>query len=152
MKADPELVRLETLSDLARENIEGRLGNIHFKQTCNTPETRVTIDLNLIRRVIENFLSNACKYAAKSTEIELILKAGSDHWRCEVRDYGPGIAEADVPHIFDRFYQIKAAKHSTGLGLTFCKLAVDLHEGDIGVINHEEGCTFWFELPHHGRG
>src|SRR5205814_10682451 len=66
-----------------------------------------------------------------------------------VRDTGPGISADDAPHIFDRFYQgAGRSRGGTGLGLAFCKLAVELHGGSINVVNPgESGAIIQFTLP-----
>jgi two-component system, sensor histidine kinase and response regulator len=72
--------------------------------------------------------------------------------RTTVTDTGPGIPPEYRERIFEKFGQVEGRqegkKYSTGLGLTFCKLAVEAHGGQIGVdseIGH--GSTFWFTLP-----
>jgi signal transduction histidine kinase len=70
----------------------------------------------------------------------------------EVRDTGCGIEPEYIGKVFDKFAQVEARKdhksYSTGLGLTFCKLAVESHGGAIGVSSEVgQGSTFWFELP-----
>ena len=66
-----------------------------------------------------------------------------------VRDTGPGIPVEDAPHVFDRFYQGKGrSRGGTGLGLAFCKLAVELHGGKIVVVNGgEPGARIQLTLP-----
>lgn len=67
-----------------------------------------------------------------------------------VRDTGAGIPEAHRRRIFEKFSQIEAseARRGTGLGLAFCKLAVEAHGGEIGVESQTgKGSTFWFTLP-----
>jgi signal transduction histidine kinase len=72
-----------------------------------------------------------------------------------ISDNGPGIAPEYQEKIFDKFGQAenrKSTAHgSVGLGLAFCKLAVEAHGGHIGVESRVgEGSTFWFTLPVHG--
>lgn len=72
--------------------------------------------------------------------------------RIAVRDQGPGVPEQYQKLLFEKFGQIKAKQEgvklaSTGLGLTYCRLAVEAHDGRIGVDSVvQEGSTFWFEL------
>jgi signal transduction histidine kinase len=72
-----------------------------------------------------------------------------------VQDNGTGIALENREKIFEKFGQeelrFTQQRYSTGLGLTFCKLAVEAHGGRIGVDSAEhEGSSFWFELPVNG--
>ena len=76
--------------------------------------------------------------------------------RVTIRDNGQGIPAEYHQKIFEKFYQMPSVlsgeRHSTGLGLTFCKLAVESHGGQIGVQSEEKrGSLFWFDLPENGR-
>lgn len=105
-------------------------------------------DPDIVRRVLMNLLVNALKFSP-SGEAVMVQVVGS---RVEVRDRGPGIPEAERERIFDKFVQLRAweegGRHSSGLGLTFCQMAVQAHGGRIGVHCPEGGgSTFWFTLP-----
>lgn len=113
-------------------------------------------DARLIQRVLQNLIGNALKFTDDENGlITVCIKILTDHKvRVSVTDNGPGIPREFREKIFDKFYQVKvreqvkAPPHSTGLGLTFCKLAVEAHGGRIGVGNAENGGSrFWFELP-----
>jgi len=70
--------------------------------------------------------------------------------RVSVKDNGPGIPEKFHTVIFEKYGQVteSTTKKSTGLGLAFCKMAVEAHSGKIGVISKPgNGSTFWFTLP-----
>ena len=109
------------------------------------------VDQDMIVRVLVNLLSNAIKFSPSNSEI--VLKTNTttdqeDHYvEISIIDHGPGIAKEDIPLIFEKFYQAKARKlrltQSTGLGLTFCKMAVTAHNGSISVESEENrGATF----------
>ncbi len=69
-----------------------------------------------------------------------------------VDDDGPGIAEVDLPHVFERFYQADPARDRTagtsGLGLAIVRAVIDAHGGAVGVENRREGgARFWIDVP-----
>lgn len=113
---------------------------------------RVTCDGSLIRRVLENLVSNAIKHAPSSGVVRIGVRSSGDRARFEVSDQGPGVPPEARQQIFEKFGAIAARTsngyHSAGLGLAFCKLAVEAHLGCIGVDACEpQGSCFWFELP-----
>jgi hypothetical protein len=126
------------------------------------PALVVQADSELIERVMVNILTNAIKHTPNNGLITLLAEqAPDDDSQVEVKimDTGEGIPAEQLDKVFDKFTQA-SAKHSgtirsTGLGLTFCKIAVEAHGGKIGArslsekINSEEttGTTLWFTLP-----
>jgi K+-sensing histidine kinase KdpD len=114
----------------------------------------VKADRELLRRVLENLLDNTFKYAPEGSEVRMeAALAGGGAYAIRVRDQGPGIPIGERERVFDRYARLgrDAAEHarsSRGLGLAFCKLAVDAHRGRIWVEdNQPRGCTFVLELP-----
>ena len=110
-------------------------------------------DLTLIRRVIQNLVGNALKFThpVKGVVGVEIRRLGA-RTQVRVADNGQGIPTQFHGKIFDKFFQVEArqhgVKHASGLGLTFCKLAVEAHGGRIGVESEPgQGATFWFDLP-----
>jgi len=117
-----------------------------------TTPVRVTCDLDLVQRVIENLVSNAIKHAPSGGTVRVRLEVKGDHARFEVCDQGQGVPLEARQRIFEKFGANAARKasgyHSAGLGLAFCKLAIEAHQGLIGVEACEpQGSRFWFELP-----
>ena len=113
---------------------------------------RASFDKDLIHRVLSNLIGNAIKFAPEESVVEVRIRCNEGNVRAEVIDAGPGIPAEYHEKIFKKFGQIEARrnkeKHSTGLGLTFCKLAIEAHSGRIGVDSEVgAGSTFWFELP-----
>lgn len=113
----------------------------------------VSVDANLMQRVLDNLLSNALKFSPPNSSItiraEYPAKAGCS-LRLQVIDQGPGVAPEDQQRIFNK-YEIAALKSRTdvpvGLGLAFCKLVVDAHGGQIFMAdNHPTGSVFTIEI------
>ncbi len=117
-------------------------------------------DRVLLGRVVGNLLNNAIKYNVKGGRVTVSAAKDDQGVALTVKDTGRGIAEVDLPHIFDRFYQAEARRagriKGNGLGLTFCKEALGLMSGEIGVASRiGEGSEFIVRLPSggsHGRG
>jgi two-component system sensor histidine kinase/response regulator len=110
------------------------------------------LDGKIITRVITNLLTNAIKFTPKNGNITVELINKADGVEIKVSDSGCGISSEHIEGIFEKYGQVESAqkniKRSTGLGLTFCKLAVELHGGKIGVESApENGSSFWFTLP-----
>jgi two-component system, sensor histidine kinase and response regulator len=111
----------------------------------------VPADRDLITRVIQNLVGNALKCVATDGWVCVSIEPGDGVVRVTVKDNGPGIAPEFHEKIFEKFGKAdngsSRANNSTGLGLAFCKLAVEAHEGRIGVESEPgKGSTFWFEL------
>jgi len=112
------------------------------------PELWVDADPIRIRQVLGNLLANALRHSPKGGTIHVrAQRRGSEAW-VSVRDEGPGIAEEDLPHIFERFYRADRARsgEGTGLGLAIARELVRLHGGRIWAEN-ERGAVFTFTLP-----
>ena len=113
----------------------------------------VAADREKLRRVLVNLLGNAIKFTPSGGTVTLRAEGDAGGAVCvSVCDTGPGIPAQHLDRIFDKFYQAEAGRSgsvaATGLGLTFCKLAVEAHGGRIGVESTVgEGSRFWFTLP-----
>jgi len=114
------------------------------------PPHIVTADAGLIRRVLQNLLSNALNYTPSGGDVHIGVTPSESVVRVTVTDTGPGIAPEYHQRIFEKFGQVENRDNrlGTGLGLTFCKLAIEAHGGSIGVESEVgKGSTFWFTLP-----
>jgi PAS domain S-box-containing protein len=113
-----------------------------------TTAVQVVCDPDLISRVIQNLFTNALKFTPKNGTIRVVIQSTEDSVQVSIKDTGPGIPSQYLKKIFDKFFQVEAREYSTGLGLTFCKLAIETHGGQIGVDSEvDKGSTFWFILP-----
>jgi signal transduction histidine kinase len=145
------------MRDMVMETIQ-MLEPLRYQRrlTLTAPEEMeaITGDTRLIRRILQNLIGNALKFTDKDKGIiticiEIVAK---DKMRVSVVDNGRGIPLEYHDKVFDKFRQVAAQNqgqgYSTGLGLTFCKLAVEAHGGKIGLESEVGmGSTFWFELP-----
>lgn len=115
------------------------------------PDLRVMCDSGLIRRVLGNLLGNALKFSPPGGKVRVALTREDGGAKVAVIDNGPGIPAQFHHRVFEKFAQVDGSKKKlgTGLGLAFCKLAVEAHGGRIGVKSEAgHGSTFWFTLPH----
>ena len=106
----------------------------------NAPKWSVMLkaDKNLIQRVLHNILENAKKYSAhQSKSIEVNIRETQDSVEITVRDFGEGIPERDIEHIFEPFYRVDKSRNARtggyGLGLSLCKKIMQAHKGKIQV-------------------
>ncbi|MCK9462865.1 MAG: response regulator [Proteobacteria bacterium] len=114
------------------------------------PSLFAPVDAGLIRRVLQNLLGNALKYTPVGGDVRVVLTPSRGEIRIEVIDLGPGIAPEYHQRIFEKYGQVedRTNRVGTGLGLAFCKLAVEAHGGRIGVESEVgKGSTFWMTLP-----
>jgi signal transduction histidine kinase len=111
----------------------------------------INADKMKIDRVFYNLIINGINYSGESKLISISQKISKDFVRVSITDNGSGIAEDELPFIWDRYYKSnknhKRAVTGTGLGLSIVKKIMDLHEGKYGVTSEiDNGSTFWFEI------
>jgi signal transduction histidine kinase len=107
-------------------------------------------DLDLLRRVLLNLLDNAAKYTPDGGTLTLTVQADEHSFHFAISDTGPGIAQEDQVHLFEMFYRARAQQRQrgAGIGLAFCKLAVEAHGGKIDMHSESgKGSTFAFSVP-----
>jgi signal transduction histidine kinase len=110
------------------------------------------VDEVLVRRVLENLVSNGVKHTPAGSRLTIAVAPHAGGTRLSVQDQGPGVPAEARERIFEKFGTVEARQnrsyHSAGLGLAFCRLAVEAHGGRIGVeAPAGGGSRFWFELP-----
>jgi two-component system sensor histidine kinase/response regulator len=117
-----------------------------------TGETTCLCDVDLIRRVLENLVGNAIKHTPRAGAVHIAVSKQPAAVRIAVQDEGAGIPPEARERIFDKFAAVTVRKdhayHSVGLGLAFCKLAIEAHGGTITVEDGSpRGSVFVVELP-----
>ena len=111
----------------------------------------VIADSTMILQVIYNLINNAINYSGEDKFVLVSQSRINDSVRISITDRGAGIAQEDIPFIWDRYYKVdkvhKRATVGTGLGLSIVKQILELHNATYGVTSsHGSGSTFWFEL------
>jgi signal transduction histidine kinase len=114
----------------------------------------VNADIGLIERVLENLIENAVRYTSEGGSICVSLTPKNEEIVVQISDTGCGIPEDELPHIFNRFYQLDRSRKSeaghSGLGLSITKRILELHDRTIEVTSTlNSGTTFTFQLPVH---
>lgn len=142
------------LRDAAKAALaQARVSKHHVEIEVPPESATASIDPDLCRRVIENLLDNALKYAPEGTGITLRAEVDGGEVRFEVLDEGPGIPEAERERIFEPYARLErdqghSGRQSRGLGLSFCKLAVEAHGGQVSVRERAPtGAAFLVRIP-----
>ena len=111
-------------------------------------------DEKLVRRILENLLSNSMRFTPNGSAVELILEKVNSSVVYRVNDEGPGIPIEFREKIFNKFYQISSRevkkKTGVGLGLAFCRMAADAMNSKIWVEDRPDskpGSSFCLKLP-----
>lgn len=140
------------LSDLiifAKEQLKKELKDRPLQ--INIPEKfpLLFVDAGLMIQVLSNLLINAVLYTPEGTGISIGAKAAAQQLEIMVRDFGQGISEKSLPHLFEKFYRVPGSQASgSGLGLAIVKSIVELHGGQITASNHPQGgAQFTIQLP-----
>jgi two-component system sensor histidine kinase MprB len=142
--APPELeeVRLDELVGEVVERARVRTPKVDYQTELE--ESVVEASRPQLERAVSNLLDNAAKW---SDSVEVRVAGGE----VTVRDHGPGIAEEDLPHVFDRFYRAAAARHlpGSGLGLAIVRQVAVSHGGEVTAENAPDGgAVFRLRLAH----
>ena len=126
----------------------------HIQIHVDAPSSlRMNADANRLQQIVWNLMSNAVKFSAEGSRIDLTLRRVADEAVLTVKDQGIGIPAALLPRVFDRFWQADSSNHrqqgGLGLGLAIVKYLAELHGGTASVASAGEGqgTTFTVTLP-----
>jgi signal transduction histidine kinase len=152
MKLDLRECDLVQVVGQSLDDLESLVGARRVAFERPAAPARVLADREIVSRIVQNFLANALRFTPADGEVRVGVVVEAEHVRVFVADTGPGIPPDFRESIFDKFVQLDGfALHrnrTTGLGLAFCKLAVEAHGGRIGVDSElGKGSSFWFTLP-----
>jgi signal transduction histidine kinase len=150
----PAQTDLESLfSDVVTE-LEGALDakGQRVVTEVDPPARTLLVDGTKLHDALRNLVENALAYAPRSTTIALAARRRDDHVVITVSDEGPGIPEADLTRIFERFYRVDKARSresgGTGLGLSIVKHLVEILGGEVRAANRPSGgAVFSIRLP-----
>jgi PAS domain S-box-containing protein len=143
---NPEKVNLDALCQSILHEFESHPDVQHtLDYVCDPGIDEAILDRRLVRQIISNLLSNAIKYSSEDQPVHIGLSMTDTHYILRIRDYGIGIPEADLKHLFEPFHRASnvGTISGTGLGLVIVKDSVELHGGTISVESVPgEGSTF----------
>ena len=152
MKLDLRECDLVQVVGQSLDDLESLVGARRLAFERPAAPARVLADQEIVSRIVQNLLANALRFTPADGEIRVGVVVEAEHVRVFVADTGPGIPPDFRESIFDKFVQLDGSalhrNRTTGLGLAFCKLAVEAHGGRIGVDSElGKGSSFWFTLP-----
>ncbi len=139
-----EAVDLAEITDRAVERVRRRASSLHYE--LRTSPWWVTGESAALERAVTNLLDNAAKWSPPLGVVTVTLEEGS----LLVADQGTGIADEDLPHVFDRFYRSKESRTmpGSGLGLSIVRQVAERHGGSVRAGRMDDGgAAFWFEIP-----
>jgi two-component system, sensor histidine kinase and response regulator len=130
--------------------VKAQAAGVRLSRSVKIPS--ITGDVDLLRRVLENLLDNALRHAPEESEVRITAKQDKGAVELRVADGGSGISPEMRERIFERFVQVESgdrlvSRSGRGLGLTFCKLAIEAHGGRIWVEEASPGAVFCMRMP-----
>jgi signal transduction histidine kinase len=146
-------VSLTDIAAEAYEKVEKLADEKKIVFDNNLEDLKVKGDKASLTELFVILLDNAIKYSPVNSKISINMKKSLQHAEIRIKDEGVGIKEADLPHIFDRFYRADSSRskdkvNGYGLGLSIAKRIVELHKGSIFAESKPgEGSTFVIKLP-----
>jgi signal transduction histidine kinase len=141
----------QMLGDLVEScSLEASSRGCRLQLSSEAPVT-IEADEELLRRALENVISNAVHYSPQDTDISVIIDQGLDVVRIRVRDFGPGVPAESLGRIFEPFWRVDQDRSrdtgGVGLGLAIARHAVQAHGGQILVRNVDPGLEVEIRLP-----
>jgi len=152
-------LKVVVLAAIETVSLAAEAKQIQIETTIETEVGQILGDAGRLQQVVWNLISNAVKFTPEGGQVEIILTDGAsdatviDHAKIIVRDTGKGIADNDLPYIFDRFWQEDSTNTrqfgGLGLGLAISRQIVELHGGTITAesAGAGKGTTFTVRLP-----
>ena len=151
VRARPQ--RLQEVIDMALEDCRVLLRGRPVTVELPPDMPSISLDRELIRRVLRHLLENAARYSPAGSPVRIGAALEADRLLVSISDQGQGIDAAEQAYIFDKFYRGSRQRmlHGTGMGLAIAKAILRAHGGGIDVVSHrDEGATFTFWVPADG--
>ena len=122
---------------------------IALQASIDEPLPAIDGDADRLAQALGNLIGNALKFTPEGGTVTVAVRRAEDRVVFDVSDTGPGVAESDLPHLFDPFWQAKKTAHlGAGLGLKITRAIVEAHGGTIEVRNASAGgAWFSFAIP-----
>jgi two-component system sensor histidine kinase BaeS len=141
---DIDVLIEETISSFAQE---AKTRGVTLRATDSDELPLIEVDSLRIREVLMNLIANALRHTSDGGSVDVAARATQSSVSVTVKDTGAGISEADLPHVFERFYKGRDSKGS-GLGLAIAKNLVELHGGELRAVSEAGvGTSMTFVLP-----
>ncbi len=148
-----QVVEIDGLLEAVRRDVEAVAGKdaVDIVREAGSPQV-LAGDPEMVREVLDNLVGNAVKHGAPDRPVVVSVRAEGGQVRLDVRDEGPGIAEAEQAALFERWTRTDSSRARQvpgfGLGLSIVKRLVVAHGGTLGVSSRVgEGATFWVTFP-----
>lgn len=119
---------------------------VDFKTTIQADESGY-IDVDFIKKILTNLLSNALKYTSENEAVSLNSAIKNSTLQVEVSNSGNHLTQKQIQNIFNKFYQLNTDHDGFGLGLSLVKELVDIHKGTISVSSNHDTITFKVNIP-----
>lgn len=143
----------ELISKTVREvELQSQAKAVTVKTSITPKLPKVPVDINRLQQALRNLLENAIKFSPEKGIVTVTAILVGEEIVVKIKDQGIGIAEAEIPTLFQMFHRatdyLTSGYKGVGLGLYFCKLVIESHKGKIWVDSKKvDGTTFFFSLP-----
>jgi len=158
-----ELARREEKDELSEANPIEVINSVIEEMALVYPNAKIAlskneeigavfITFNALSQIIRNIVENAIRYCEKVPKVKITLEKKGNEVQIQIADNGIGIAEKNLPYIFDRFYRVDEARNrqigGTGLGLSITKMLLEKYNASVEVKSEENvGTVFLLKLP-----
>lgn len=144
----PQVLDPNVLVAAVIEELRPRAAESNVTLVAEVRATRAHIDPDLATRILANLVENAIRHSPEGQTVTVTVEALAEGTGWRIRDAGRGVSEDQRALVFARFETAGSAAHNRGLGLAFCKAAVEAHGGRIWVEDGAPGAVFCVSFPH----